>query len=97
MTKRTTSYFVVPKVIGELAELIKNKVHGVFIKFITSVINFFDIAFGANSLDDILGRVGAPFVKPIKTFLAHTSRKNRHAATTHDATNRHTATGVVAS
>jgi hypothetical protein len=85
----------VTKVIRELTELIKDEVHWVFIKFITRVINFFDVAFGADSLDDIFGGIRTPFVEPIKTFLAHTGWQNCNTTTTHDATDRHTTTRIV--
>ena len=48
---------------------------------------------GAN---DILCWVFAPFIEPVKTFLAHALRKNRYAAARHDPANCYTPSGVVA-
>ena len=83
------------KVVREFTELIKNEVHRVFIEFVARVINFFNVAFGSDSLDDILGRVCTPLVEPIKTFLTHACWQNRYTTTTHDAADRHSATRIV--
>ncbi len=41
--------------------------------------------------------IGTPTVEPIEALLTHAGRENGHAATTHDATDRHATTRIVAS
>ena len=68
MSKSTSCDFVVSEMVAEFTKLIQNEISGVFVHFITRVVDFLDIALGAGRAHDVR-RINYPFVKPVKTFL----------------------------
>ena len=64
--------------IRELAELIQDDVGRVQRELVARVIDLFDIALGAEGLDDVFFGVAGPSLEPFEALTAHTFGQDRH-------------------
>ena len=83
-------------VISVFRELVQDQVLRILVQFMTGVIDFLDVAFGAGGPVDIV-RVGQPGVEPVKSLLAHPFGQNGNRATSQQVGNGHPTATVVPS
>ena len=96
MAERSASDLVVADVVGELGELVEDEVSRILGEHVAGVVDLFDVAFRTRGSDDV-SWIGNPGIEPLEPFATHVFGEHGDATALHDATDRHSTAGVVAS